>query len=136
MNHLLLRIGLMVSCTLALSAGIVRLAWEIYVNPFVSTLAVVTPVMVVIAGTNALIICLLIEPSVRKMKSLSVGIWITGIFTAGIIGSIIHYIRFVPSPEGEVPLSIVIATLLLIAAVSGYLAVLWVFWFISIKKRH
>jgi len=126
----------MVSCTLALSAVIVRLAWEIYVNPFVATLAVVTPVIVVVAGTNALIIYLLIEPSVTKIKSLPVGIWIIGIFTAGVIGSIIHYIRFVPSPEGDAPLSIVIATLLLIAAVSGYLAVLWVFWFINTKKRQ
>ena len=109
---------------------------EIYVNPLVATLAVVTPVIVVIAGTNALIIYLLIAPSMRKIKSLPIGIWVIGIFTAGIIGSIIHYIRFVPSPEGDAPLSIVVATLLLIAAVSGYLAVLWVFWFISIKKRH
>ncbi len=126
----------MVSCTLALSAVIVRLAWEIYVNPLVATLAVVTPVIVVIAGTNALIIYLLIAPSMRKIKSLPVGIWIIGVFTAGVIGSIIHYIRFVPSPEGDAPLSIVIATLLLIAVVSGYLLVLWVFWFIGIKKRH
>lgn len=126
----------MVSCTLALSAVIVRLAWEIYVNPLVATLAVVAPVIVVIAGTNALIIYLLIAPSMRKIKSLPVGIWIIGVFTAGVIGSIIHYIRFVPSPEGDAPLSTVIATLLLMAAVSGYLLVLWVFWFSGIKKRH
>ena len=136
MSHFLLRVWLMVSCTLALGAVIVRLAWEIYVNPLIATLAVVTPVIVVIAGTNALIIYLLIAPSMRKIKSLPVGIWIIGVFTAGVIGSIIHYIRFVPSLEGDAPLSTVIATLLLMAAVSGYLLVLWVFWFIGIKKRH
>ena len=136
MSHLLLRLWLMVSCTLALSAVIVRLAWEIYVSPLVATLAVVTPVIVVIAGTNALVIYLLIAPSMRKIESLPVGIWIIGIFTAGVIGSIIHYIRFIPSPEGDAPLSIAIATLLLIAVVSGYLPVLWVFWFTGIKRRH
>ena len=136
MNHLLLRIWLMLSCTLALSAVIVRLAWEIYVNPLVGTLAVVTPVIVVIAGTNALVIYLLIAPSMKKVKSLPIGIWVLAIFTAGAVGSIIHYIRFIPSPEADAPLSIVIATLLLIAVVSGHLAVLWVFWSISIKKRH
>jgi hypothetical protein len=136
MNHLLLRIWLMVSCTLALSAVIVRLAWEIYVNPLLGTLSVVTPVIVVIAGTNALVIYLLIAPSMKKVKSLPIGIWVLAIFTAGVIGSIFHYIRFVPSPEADAPLSIVIATLLLIAVVSGYLAVLWAFWSISIKKRH
>jgi hypothetical protein len=74
----------------------------------------------------------------RKIQSLSVGIWIIGIFTAGVIGSIIHYVRFVLSPEGDAPLSKVIATLLFIAAISGYLLVVWVFsfWFIGIKKRH
>ena len=136
MNHLLLRVWLMLSCTLALSAVILRLAWEIYVNPLVATLAVVTPVIVVIAGTNALIIYLLIAPSMKKIKSLPIAIWVIAIFTAGVIGSIIHYIRFVHSPEADAPLSIVIATLLLIAVVSGYLAVLWGFWFIGIKKRH
>ncbi len=136
MNHLLLRVWLMISCTLALSAVIVRLAWEIYVNPLVGTLAVVTPVIVVIAGTNALVIYLLIAPSMKKVKSLPIGIWVLAIFTAGAVGSIIHYIRFVPSPKADTPLSIVIATLLLIAVVSGHLAVLWVFWSISIKKRH
>ncbi len=136
MNHLLLRVWLMISCTLALSAVIVRLAWEIYVNPLVGTLAVVTPVIVVIAGTNALVIYLLIAPSMKKVKSLPIGIWVLAIFTAGAVGSIIHYIRFVPSPGADAPLSIVIATLLLIAVVSGYLAVLWAFWSISIKKRH
>jgi hypothetical protein len=128
----------MASCTLALNAVIVRLAWEIYPKPFVATLAVVAPVIVVIAGINALIIYLLIKPSMRKTKSLPVGIWIIGIFTAGVIGSIIHYVRFVTSPEGDPPISKVIATLLLIAAISGYLLVVWVFsfWFIGIKKRH
>ena len=138
MSYLLLRIWLMVSCTFALSAVIVRLAWEYYSHLFVSTLAVVAPVILVIAGTNALIIYLLIKPSMRKIKSLPVGIWIIGIFTAGVIGSIIHYVRFVPSPEGDAPLSKVIATLLLIAAISGYLLAVWVFsfWFIGIKKRR
>ncbi|MFC1911854.1 hypothetical protein ACFLXG_01680 [Chloroflexota bacterium] len=136
MSHLLLRVWLMVSCTFALSAVIVRLAWEIYVNPLAGTLAVVIPVIVVIAGTNALIIYLLIAPNMKKIRSLLIRIWVIAIFTAGAVGSIIHYIRFVPSPEAEAPLSIVIATLLLIAVASGYLAALWALWFISIKKRQ
>lgn len=128
MNHLPLRIWLAVSCTLGLSAVIIRLAWEIAVNPLMLTMVVVIPIMVVIAGTNALIIYLLIAPSMKKLRSLPVGIWVTMIFTAGVIGSTAHYIRFVPSPQATAPLSVVIATLLLMAAVSGYILVLWVFW--------
>ena len=126
----------MVSCTLALSAVIVRLAWEIYVNPLIGTMSVIVPVIVVIAGTNALVIFLLVAPSMKKLKRLLVGIWVLAIFTAGVTGSIIHYIRFVPSPQADAPLSVVIATLLLLAVVSGYLAVLWGFWSISIKRRN
>ncbi len=113
---------------MALSAVIIRLAWEIAVNPRIPTMAVVIPVMVVIAGTNALIIYLLMAPSMKKLKNLPVGIWVIVIFTAGVIGSISHYVRYVPSPEAVSPLSVVIATLLLMAAVSGYILVLWVFW--------
>ena len=139
MNHSFLRVWLMVSCTLALSAVIVRLAWEIYVNPLLSTFPVIIPVVVIITGTNALIIYLLIGHSMRKIKSLPVRIWTTGIFTAGVIVSFIHYIRYFPSIEAYEPIgivSIVIATLLLLAAVSGYLAILWFFWFIGLNKRH
>ena len=128
MNHLPLRIWLAVSCTLGLSAVIIRLAWEIAVNPLILTMAVVIPIIVVIAGTNALIIYLLISPSMKKLKSLPVGILVTVIFTAGVIGSTVHNIRYVPSPEAVSPLSVVIATLLLMAAVSGYVLVLWFFW--------
>ena len=91
-------------------------------------MAVVIPVMVVIAGTNALIIYLLMAPSMKKLKNLPVGIWVIVIFTAGVIGSISHYIRYVPSTEAVSPLSVVIATLLLMASISGYILVLWVFW--------
>ena len=135
MSHLLLRVWLMVSCTLALSAAIVSLAWEIYLAPSLFTLAAITPAIVVIAGTNALIIYFLVTPSMKKLKSLPVGIWVVGLFTAGVVASIIHYIRFVPSTGGDLLVSKVIATLLLTAAISGYLLVLWIFWFISIKKR-
>jgi hypothetical protein len=115
---------------------IIRLAWEIYVNPLVGTLSVVTPVIVVIAGTNALVIYLIVAPSMKKIRRLPIGIWVLAIFTAGVMGSIFHYIRFIPSPQADAPLSVVIATLLLTAVVSGYLAVLWGFWSVSIKKRH
>ena len=136
MNHFLPRVWLIVSCTLALSAGTIRLAWEIYVNPHIATLFAVIPAILVIAGTNALIIYLLIKPSMKKIKGLPVRIWVTVIVTAGIIASIIHYIRFIPLTEGNPPLSIIIATLLMIAAISGYMVVLWIFWFTGTKKRH
>ncbi len=128
MSHLPLRIWFMVTFTLALGAVIVRLAWEITYTTPVASLAVVTLVILVTVGIYALVLYLFIKPSLKKLKSLPVGIGVIGIFTAGLIGSIVHFIRFVSSPETATPLSKIIAILLLMAAISGYILILWVIW--------
>ena len=84
----------------------------------------------------ALLLYLIIKPSLKKLKSLPVRIWGSVIVTAAIISAIVHYIRFVPSPEAASPLSVIIASLLLAASISIYLLVLWALWFKGIKKRE
>ena len=121
----------MVTITLVLGAVILRLAWEVSTTSVASSLAILILVIMATAGIYALVLYLLITPSLKKLRSLPVGIWVTGIFTAGLIGAIIHFIRFVPSPSAASPLSIIIAVLLLMAAITGYalsLRVIWSFW--------
>ena len=134
MGHLPLRIWFMVTLALALGAVIVRLAWEITTTTGVASLAVLILVILTIAGIYALALYLLIAPSLKKLKSLPVGMGVIGIFTAGLAGTTVHYIRFVPSPEAASPLSIIIATLLLMAGISGYILIVWVVW--SFWKRR
>ncbi len=128
MKHLPLRIGAMATFTLALSAVVVRLVWEFTIPLSMGSLVIIILVILALLGIYALILYLFIAPSLKKLKSLPVGIGITGIFTAAFFGAIVHFIRFVPSPEAASPLSIVIATLLLMAAIGVYILILWVIW--------
>ena len=133
MNYLPFKVWFIVALTLALGAVIVRLAWEVIVAA--PSLVVVILVMFTILSIYALLLYLIIKPSLKKLKSLPVRIWVSVIVTAAIISAIVHYIRFVPSPEATLPLSVIIASLLLAASISVYLLVLWALWFKGIKKR-
>jgi len=130
MNYLPLRIWLIVSVTLALAAVVIRLVWAVSYALSAGYLFVVLAILLVTLGIYALILYLTIKPSLKKLKSLPVRIWVTVIITAALIDSIIHFVRFVPSPEAASPFSVIIASLLLTAAVSAYALVLWVIWFI------
>jgi hypothetical protein len=132
-SHLPLRIWLIVSVTLLISAVIVRLAWAVTYAPSAGYLFVVLAILLVILGIYALSLYLIIKPSLKKLKSLPVRIWVTIIITGGLIDGIIHFVRFVPSPEATSPLSVVIASLLLVGGISAYLLALWVIWFIRKK---
>ncbi len=133
MNYLPFKVWFIVALTLALGAVIVRLAWEVIIAA--PSLVVISLVMFAILSIYALLLYLIIKPSLKKLKSLPVRIWVSVIATAAIISAIVHYIRFVPSPEAISPLSVIIASLLLAASISIYLLVLWALWFKGIKKR-
>lgn len=133
MNYLPFKVWFIVALTLALGAVIVRLAWEVIVAA--PSLVVIILVMFTTLSIYALLLYLIIKPSLKKLKSLPVRIWVSVIVTAAIISAIVHYIRFVPSPEATSPLSVIIASLLLAASISIYLLVLWALWFKGIKKR-
>ena len=134
-SHLPLRIWLIVSVTLLISAVIVRLAWAVTYAPSAGYLFVVLAILLVTLGIYALFLYLIIKPSLKKLKSLPVRIWVTIIITGALIDGIIHFVRFVPSPEAASPLSVVIASLLLVGGISAYLLALWVIWFIR-KARE
>lgn len=128
MNYLALRIWFIVSITPALAAVFIRLVWETTIATAVGTWVIVILLMLVILGIYALLLYLNIKPSMKKLKSLPFRLGVTVITTAAIIGAIIHFIRFVPSPEAAESLSVVIASLLLMAGISGYLLILRVIW--------
>lgn len=128
MKYLTLKIWLIVVITLALSAAIIRLAWEIVYGPPAASLALIIMVMLALLGIYVLFIYFTIKPNLKKLTSLPVGIVVMVMATAGLIGGIIHFIRYVPSPEATEPLSVVIATLFLLAGSSAYFLLLWIIW--------
>jgi len=133
MNYLPFKVWFIVALTLALGAVIVRLAWEVIIAA--PSLVVIISVMFATLNIYVLLLYLIIKPSLKKLKSLPVRIWVSVMVTAAIISAIVHYIRFVPSPEATSPLSVIIASLLLAAGISIYLLALWALWFKGIKKR-
>ncbi len=135
MNYLPLRIWLIVSVTLAIAAVVVRLVWAVSYAPSAGYRFVVIVVLLVILAIYALILYLTIKPSLKKLKSLPVRIWVTVIITVALIDGIIHFVRFVPSPEAASSLSVIIASLLLTALVSAYALALWVIWFIRKARK-
>jgi len=128
LKYLPLKIWLIVAITLAISAVIIRLVWEIVYGPPAASLVLIILVIVAFLGIYALFIYFTIKPNLKKLTSLPVGIMIAVMATAGLIGGIIHFIRYVPSPEATEPLSVVIATLFLLAGTSAYFLLLWIIW--------
>ena len=128
MNRLYLRLWVIVSITLAFSAAMFRLFWELTETMPTGSLVIVILLIVTILGVYALLLYLTIKPSLKKLKSRLVAISGTVILTGAIAVCIIHYIRFVPSPEASSIRSLAMASLLLAASVGIYLMVLWVIW--------
>lgn len=128
MKSLVLRIWFIASITCALGAAITRLAWEIPDVVSAGSLVIIILLMVAVAGTYALILYLTIKPSMKKLRSLLVAILATIIVGGGCIGSIVHYIRFVPSSNASSPLSVVIASLLMASGIGLGSLILWVVW--------
>ena len=134
MNRLPTRIWLWVTVALFLGAVMARLVYELTDTNSAGNLVVIALLILVTLGVYALLLYLTIKPSIKKLKSLPVRIEIIAIGTAALVDSIIHFIRFVPSPEAaaSLPISIVIASLLLAGAISAYSLVLWIIW--SVRK--
>jgi len=128
MNSRHLRIWVIVALTLALGAAIIRLAWGITPASHGGSIAIIILLMVAISGTYALLLYLAIKPSLKKLTSLPVAILASVIAGGGIVGSTIHFIRFVSSPRASSPFSPLIASLLMASGVAICGLILWVVW--------
>jgi len=128
MKTLALRIWVIVALTLALGSAAVRLAWGLQTARNEGSIAIIILLMVAVGGTYALLLYLAIKSSLKKLRSLPVAILATVIAGGGIIGCVIHFIRFIPSPRASSPLSVLVATLLLASGVVICGLILWVVW--------
>jgi hypothetical protein len=128
MKSLYLRIWAIVALTLALGAAITRLAWSITKASHAGSLTIIILLMVAILASYALFLYITIKPSLKKLKSLPVAILATVIAGGGIIGCVIHFIRFVPSSSASSFLSVLVASLLLASGVAICGLILWVVW--------
>ena len=123
-----IRIWLLAIVTPVFVAVIVRITWELIVNPSVGGLVMSILIILGLLGLYTLVLYFTLKPNLKMLKSLPVGIGVALMATGGLIGGILHLIRFVPSPEAAEPLSIVIAALYLLAGANAYFMLLWIIW--------
>jgi len=127
-NRLPLKIWFVATLTLALGAIITSLVYRATVTTSAGSMVVIVLLILAILGTYALLLYLTIRPGLKKLKSLPVAILVTLVATGAVADAIIHFFRFVFSPDPTLPFGIIVAALLLAAGISAYLLVLWVIW--------
>jgi hypothetical protein len=130
MNYLPIKIWFIMAVTLALSATIIRLIWEILYITTTRSLVMIILLILATASIYAFLAYFTIKPGLKTLKSLPVRIWGTVMASVGLIGGIIHFTNFIPSPEAAPSLSTIIAVLFLLAGIIAYLLMLWVVWFV------
>jgi hypothetical protein len=128
MNRLPLRIWFIVSLTLALIAIIASLVYRATITTSAGSMVVISLLILAILGTYALLLYLTVRPSLKKLKSLPVVIVVTLVATGAITDAVIHFFRFVFSPDPHIPFGVIVAVLLLAAGFVAYLLVLWIVW--------
>ena len=131
-----LKIWFLVAITPVFMAIIARFIWELVVNFSISGLIMSTLVTIALAGVWTFLYYLAFKPKFTIINSLPV--WIAGavMATGGVVGAVIHFLRFLPSPEYEPPWSLVIALLYFIALLNAYFILLWHIWSLWKKRRR
>ena len=123
-----LKIWFIVIITLATSAFMVRAIWELAIVTAVGSIVIMILLILVVTSMYAFALYFTIRPNLKLLRSRPVRIWATALLTACMISGIIHFVRFVPSPESVPPWSVVIAILLLLTEISIYFLLLRVIW--------
>ncbi len=131
-----LKIWVLVAITPVFMAIITRLVWEVAVNFSTSGLVMSILVITALLGVCTFLFYLVLKPNLEILSNLPV--WIIGavMATGGVIGAVLHFIHFLPSPECGLPWSLVIALLYFIALLNAYFILLWHVWSLWKKKRR
>jgi hypothetical protein len=134
MKHPALKIWFLATIFPVFVAIIIRIIWEIVVNPSTSGLVMSILVILGLVGLYGLILYFTLKPN-RKILT-SPGLWLgfAVMATLGLIAGIIHAIRFIPSPQVGLPWSLVIVCLYFLAGLSAYFMLLWFVWSLWKKK--
>jgi len=100
----------------------IRLGWEFSGRSSVEAFATISLSILAVLGIGALVILVILRP--ERLVSRSVSAAFVGLVLLGLVGGLLHYVRFVFI--SEVPsLAIVVATALLLASLSGFALVLY-----------
>jgi hypothetical protein len=132
----MLRIWSLVTITPVFVAIIIRIGWELAVNYSTSGLVMSALVVIGLLGLYALLLYLVLKPNLKILTHRSVWLGIAVMATGGLIGGIIHLTRFVPSPQSELPWSLLIALFYFFAALNAYGILIWFVWSLWKKEQR
>ncbi len=100
----------------------IRLGWEFAGRSSVEAFATISLSILAVLGIGALVILVIFRP--ERLVSRSFSVAFVGLVLLGLVGGLLHYVRFVFI--SEVPsLAIGVATALLLASLSGFALVLY-----------
>lgn len=128
------KLWIIVSVILAVTAVIIRSIWQIVVIPTGGTMLIFIPLILGLLLLVALFSYLVIKP--EKMKSLAFAIGMTTVLTLSLIAGVTHFFRFIFSPEAEHVLCKVIGNLVVISSVSGYFFVIYLIWTLRKARQN
>ena len=128
MKYSLLKIWFLVTVGAVFAASLIRLIWEVVVNPSAAGMIMTGLISLVILGGYALIGYFTFRPDPKKLTSLPVVIGVMLIGASAVIGSFIHFFRFYLSPQFGWPWSLIISLLYLFAVTSINFILLWIIW--------
>jgi hypothetical protein len=128
MNYLYLKIGIILSFTLAVIAVVIRSIWQIVAIPTSGTVIIFIPLIFTLLGADALVAYLTIKPGRQKLEHLWVVIGLTVVFTAGLVAGVSHFVHFIFSSQADPPLSKVIGFFVLSSSLTAYLLFIWFIW--------
>jgi len=131
-----LRIWSLVTITPVFVAIIIRMGWELAVNYSTGGLIMSTLVTIGLLGLYILLLYLVLKPNPKMLTHRYLWLGIAVMATAAFIGGIIHLTRFVPSPQSELPWSLLIALFYFFAALNAYGILIWFVWSLWKKEQR
>lgn len=135
MGYRLLKTWAVATVTLGFLAVAVRLAWAASNSMPADARALIVLLIIGILNLYCLILYVIFRPTRQRLSGLFFKGWFTATFSSISAAGVIHFIRFLPSPECVSPFSPIIAGLLLAGGLSGYVLALWVVWF-AVKREQ
>ena len=128
MKNKLIRFWIILTFTPAIAALVIRLLWAAQTAYALGTWIIIILLIGAVLGLYAAILYFTFNPDLKKLQSPPFKILFSAVLVSLIIVSIIHFYRFVPSPEANMPISVPMAIMILISELSGGTLLLYLIW--------
>ncbi|MFA5629044.1 MAG: hypothetical protein WC958_02110 [Dehalococcoidales bacterium] len=129
MKNKLIKFWIVLTVTPVTAALVLRLIWAAQIAYAIGTWIIIVLLISAAVALYAALLYFIFNPdAINKLKTLPSKIFFSVVLIALIIVSVIHFYRFVPSPEANLSISIPMAIMILISELSGGSLMLYLIW--------